>query len=103
MKHIKENCCLIHDEMFSFFNFKFQKTMKRFQALFIMLLCGTFAFAQNRDITGKVVDSKDGSPLPKISIKIKGPTKGTSTNPDGTFSLEADKDVTLECKYELSA
>ena len=71
--------------------------MKRFPALFIMLmLCGTLAFAQNRDITGKVVDSKDGSPLPKISVKIKGTDKGTSTNPDGTFSLESNKEVTLE-------
>jgi TonB-linked SusC/RagA family outer membrane protein len=70
--------------------------MKRFSTLFILLmLCGTLAFAQNREITGKVV-SKDGSPLPNISVKIKGTDKGTSTNTDGTFSLESNKNVILE-------
>src|SRR4029079_2044199 len=62
----------------------------------VLMLSGTLSFAQNRDITGKVVDSKDGSPLARISVKIKGTDKGTSTNADGTFNLEANKEVTLE-------
>ncbi len=71
--------------------------MKRFLSLFtILMLCATLAFTQNREITGKIVDSKDGTPLPKVSVKVKGTTKGVSTNPDGTFSLEANKAVTLE-------
>ncbi len=62
----------------------------------MMMLCTIIALAQNREITGKIVDSKDGTPLPKVSIKIKGTNKGTSTNADGTFSVEAGKAVTLE-------
>ncbi|MEP6951278.1 MAG: SusC/RagA family TonB-linked outer membrane protein [Ginsengibacter sp.] len=71
--------------------------MKRFSTLSIMLmLCGTLVFAQNREITGNVFDAKDGSPLSNVSVKIKGTDKGTSTNADGTFSLESNKNVTLE-------
>ncbi|HEV8081682.1 MAG TPA: SusC/RagA family TonB-linked outer membrane protein [Chitinophagaceae bacterium] len=71
--------------------------MKRFLTLFTMLmLYSIIALAQNGEITGKIVDSKDGTPLPKVSIKIKGTNKGTSTNADGTFSVEAGKAVTLE-------
>ncbi|MBV7531477.1 TonB-dependent receptor [Chitinophaga sp. sic0106] len=40
-------------------------------------------------VTGKVVDAKDGSPLPGVNIMIKGTSKGTITQPDGTFTLDA--------------
>ena len=62
----------------------------------MLLFFGTFAFSQNRNITGKVIDSKDGAPLPKISVKVRGADQGTSTSIDGTFSLESNKEVTLE-------
>src|SRR5436305_262540 len=63
-------------------------------AIITLLLCSSFAvFAQ---IRGKVTDAKDGSPLAGASVRIKGTTSGTTTNPDGTFSIDADKQVTLE-------
>ncbi|MEO8109254.1 MAG: SusC/RagA family TonB-linked outer membrane protein [Ginsengibacter sp.] len=71
--------------------------MRRFLSLFIAsMFFGTLAFAQNREITGKVVDAKDGTGLPKVSVKIKGTNKGTSTNVDGTFRVESATAVTLE-------
>lgn len=41
-------------------------------------------------INGKVVD-QNGTPLPSVSITIKGKSIGTSTNSNGLFSIEASK------------
>ncbi|MEH3115358.1 carboxypeptidase-like regulatory domain-containing protein [Pedobacter terrae] len=45
------------------------------------------ALAQNRTITGKVVDADDGLPLPGISIKVKGTDQLAQTTGQGTFSI----------------
>ncbi|WP_158826755.1 SusC/RagA family TonB-linked outer membrane protein [Mucilaginibacter lacusdianchii] len=54
-----------------------------------ILCCLLFhpVFAQNRTITGKVTDSKDGSSLPGASVTVKGTSTGTVTQVDGTFRL----------------
>ena len=51
-----------------------------------VLLCTTQLLAQNRTIKGKVTGD-DGSPIPNASILIKGTSTGTTSQPDGTFSL----------------
>ncbi len=43
--------------------------------------------AQDRVVTGKVTDSKDGSPVVGASVQPKGTTTGTSTGADGGFTL----------------
>src|SRR5688500_4482601 len=43
-------------------------------------------FAQSRMISGKVTAS-DGSPVPNVSVTIKGTTSGTTTGADGSYSL----------------
>lgn len=43
--------------------------------------------AQNIVLQGTVTDSASGGPLPGVSVKVKGETTGTSTDPDGRFSL----------------
>ncbi|MGN6397755.1 MAG: SusC/RagA family TonB-linked outer membrane protein [Mucilaginibacter sp.] len=45
------------------------------------------AMAQNKTVTGKVTDAKDGSPLPGVTITLKGTTQGTNTDVNGAFSL----------------
>ncbi|WP_240965875.1 TonB-dependent receptor [Pseudoflavitalea sp. G-6-1-2] len=40
-------------------------------------------------IKGKVTDEK-GEPLSNVSVMVKGTTKGTSTNSNGEFSIDAD-------------
>jgi TonB-linked SusC/RagA family outer membrane protein len=51
------------------------------------------------DITGKVTDS-DGNPLSGATVKVKGTSKGTTTNNDGVFVLKAvDEDATLEISF----
>ncbi len=48
---------------------------------------GLSAFAQDRLVTGNVVDSS-GEPLPGVNIIIKGTTTGTVTDLDGNFQLQ---------------
>ena len=43
--------------------------------------------AQDRRITGKVVSAGDGSPLPGVSVQVKGTSKGTSTDATGSYSI----------------
>jgi TonB-dependent starch-binding outer membrane protein SusC len=49
------------------------------------VLCSIVALAQ-RTITGKVTDDK-GTPVANVSVIVKGTTSGTTTKPDGSFSL----------------
>jgi TonB-linked SusC/RagA family outer membrane protein len=44
--------------------------------------------AQDLQISGKVVSSKDGSDLPGVNIQIKGTSRGTITNGLGVFELQ---------------
>ena len=60
---------------------------KTLVALLLAVICLP-AFAQDRTVTGKVTDAKDGSPLVAASVVVKGTTKGVSTSSDGTFSLK---------------
>ncbi|WP_170120425.1 SusC/RagA family TonB-linked outer membrane protein [Hydrotalea sandarakina] len=57
-----------------------------------LALFSTAAFAQTKVITGKVTDSKDGSPVAGASVVVKGTQYGTQTGADGTFKLNAPAD-----------
>ena len=56
----------------------------------ILLLCGLFAFvtafAQTRQVTGKVVDKK-GEALIGVSVGLKGSSTGVSTDVSGNFKI----------------
>ena len=53
-----------------------------------------FAFGQNKVITGKVTDSKEGSPLSNASVVANGTTSGTQTDAKGLFILTVPPSVT---------
>ncbi|WP_316829908.1 TonB-dependent receptor [Pedobacter aquatilis] len=59
-------------------------------ALLWLLFASTVAFAQQKQIRGKVVDKKDGQPIPGVSVGIRGKTNNVSTNDKGEFALYAD-------------
>lgn len=70
--------------------------MKRLlQAIFmpLVLLFSLQAFSQDRTVTGKVTDSKDGSPVVGASVQPKGSTTGTSTNAEGNFRITVGSNV----------
>lgn len=52
-----------------------------------LMVFSTIVFAQTRVITGKVTDSKDGSPIIGASVLVKGSSVGTVTGADGEFSI----------------
>ncbi|MEI9933594.1 MAG: carboxypeptidase-like regulatory domain-containing protein [Ferruginibacter sp.] len=62
--------------------------MRKIAVLLTVLFCMMVAFTQAQQVKGKVIDSKDGSPLSSISVKIKNTNEGVSTDPDGSFSLD---------------
>lgn len=69
-----------------------------FLTALLLALC-SFAMAQ-QDITikGRVQD-KQGNSLPGVSIKIKGTARGTASQPDGNFTIQAASDAVLELSY----
>lgn len=51
------------------------------------LMLSLQVLAQDRVVTGKVTDSKDGSPVVGASVQPKGARTGVSTSSDGTFRV----------------
>jgi len=45
------------------------------------------ALAQERTVTGRVTSSDEGSPLPGVSVQIKGTTRGTTTDAQGNYRI----------------
>lgn len=60
----------------------------------LLMLFSFHVFAQNKPVTGKVTDAKDGTALPGVTIQIKGTTSGTQSGADGSFALEAPATAT---------
>jgi len=64
----------------------------------ILSLLGIFAslavLAQGKKITGKVTSS-DGTTLPGVTVKVKETSKGTQTDIDGNYMIDAVSDNTL--------
>src|SRR6218665_1860011 len=69
---------------------------KRLLLFFGMILFGLgTVYAQTRTISGTVRSSEDNSPLPGVSVIVKGTTNGTYTNEEGTYRLTAPYNATL--------
>jgi TonB-dependent starch-binding outer membrane protein SusC len=63
-------------------------------SLFALLLLAQISFAQNRVITGKVTDSKDGSAMSGVTVSVKGTRTAAQTNADGTYSITVPDNAT---------
>ncbi len=50
----------------------------------------------DKKISGKIVNAKDGIALEGVTVVVKGKKTGTFTNADGSFSILADEDATIE-------
>jgi TonB-dependent SusC/RagA subfamily outer membrane receptor len=72
---------------------------KRFLSLLIVVICATLnAMAQLTTVKGNVVD-KTAEPIIGASVTITGTTKGTVTDIDGNFTLQADANAELTISY----
>ena len=63
-----------------------KKVVLLFSCFFLLGILGVVG--QTRSITGKVVSSDDNSPIPGVSVSVKGTTIGTVTNLEGVYSLQ---------------
>ena len=57
----------------------------------LAMLVSSFAFAQERLVSGKVAD-ESGSAMPGVNVILKGTSTGTATDTDGNFSISVPND-----------
>jgi TonB-linked SusC/RagA family outer membrane protein len=62
------------------------------------VLSGPLILAQ-RQLSGVVVDSATGNPLPGVTLQVKGGTAGTTTDAKGKYSLSVPDNAILEVSY----
>lgn len=67
---------------------------KAILALAMLVLGSSAVFAQEHTVTGKVT-AADGTPLPGITIQIKGSNTGTATNTQGIYEIPVPDNGTL--------
>lgn len=62
--------------------------MRKILSLIVLcILSWQIAYAQNYTVSGVVTSSDDGSPMPGVSVVVKGTTTGITTDIDGNYSI----------------
>ena len=55
----------------------------------MLILFASDALAQQKTVNGSVKNAEDGTPLAAVTIQVKGTNIGTTTDPNGNFSIKA--------------
>lgn len=63
--------------------------------LWVLMLLGSYTYAQNRTVTGTVTGKDDGLPLPGVSVVVLGTKTGTQTNLNGAYTINLSENSTL--------
>lgn len=71
--------------------------LKKLFPLIICLVLGGSVLAQT--IKGKITNMADSSPLPGVSVVVKGSTVGTATDAEGNYTLQASSKAVLIVSY----
>jgi len=66
-----------------------------FVVVFLMMQSGSYIFAQEVEIRGKVISADDGTELIGASVLEKGTTNGVATDINGEFRLKVKKGAVL--------
>ncbi|KIA93534.1 MULTISPECIES: SusC/RagA family TonB-linked outer membrane protein [unclassified Flavobacterium] len=72
--------------------------MKKIFLIFMIVFTAQVSLAQVKNVKGVITDS-DGMPLPGATVAVQGGQKGTVTDFDGVFSIDAQKGQTLLFTY----
>lgn len=64
----------------------------KYVTLIFLLIASVTGFSQPRTITGTVISTEEGIPLPGVTVMIKGTISGTATDIDGNFTLSGVTD-----------
>lgn len=68
-----------------------KKLLVKYRVLFlIFIICVAKVNAQNIKVEGTVTSADNGTPLPGVTILLKGTDRGTTTDFDGKYSINAD-------------
>ena len=59
------------------------------------ILAFTAIYAQDRTISGTVTDASDGSVIPGVNIVVQGTSRGTVTNAEGVYEINAAREDVL--------
>jgi TonB-linked SusC/RagA family outer membrane protein len=69
--------------------------MRKNLLLILMFVFGVVTSYAQSKISGKVTSADDGTGIPGVTVQIKGTSKGTQTNLDGGYAIEAATGQTL--------
>ena len=70
--------------------------------LSLLIVAMGSVFAQERTITGTVLSSEDGGPMPGVNITVVGTTTGAMTNVDGIYDKDPNKNPKAKKFDEIS-
>jgi TonB-linked SusC/RagA family outer membrane protein len=73
--------------------------MKKYLLMMLSFGLLSFAWAQERTITGKVTDAESGETIPGANIVEKGTSNGTITDFDGNYSISVGDGATLMVSF----
>lgn len=69
--------------------------MRKLHCLLVILLFhGSILLAQTRQVFGKILDSKDNSPMAGVTVSAKGSKASAISGPDGSFSIKVNAKTT---------
>ncbi|HEY6503218.1 MAG TPA: TonB-dependent receptor [Chitinophagaceae bacterium] len=71
------------------------KKLLKASVLLTFLLLSLLSYSQDKVITGKVTDSKDGSGIAGVTVTPKGGTGGAQTGSDGSYRISVGPSVTI--------
>ncbi len=71
------------------------RKLKVLLSVWVLVLTSLTALAQDQTISGVLKDAVDNSPLPGVSIRIKGTRTGTTTSSTGAYTIKVPKGKVL--------
>ena len=72
---------------------------KQLLSLLLALVFGVQVFAQDQTVSGKITSADDGTPLPGVSVAVKGTSKGTTTDASGVYKITVPANATLTLSF----
>lgn len=74
---------------------KYQQCFKACSVAWLLLLMSFAGTAQQKTVTGTVINASSGSPLSNVSVVIKGTSQGTVTDSSGAFSITVPQESSV--------
>lgn len=69
---------------------RFKERGKQIGLICLMMMSFTFVMAQERQVSGTILDNESGDGIPGVNVLIKGTTQGTVTNIGGEYQILAN-------------